>query len=59
MSSIFFKYLVDVEGHLKGLFWSDSQSQIDYAVFGDVVIFDSTYRTNKYNMPFVPFVGVK
>jgi len=54
----FFKYLVDVEGHLKGLFWSDSQSQIDYAAFGDVVIFDSTYRTNKYNMPFVPFVGV-
>ena len=48
-----------MEGHLKGLFWSDSQSQIDYAAFGDVVIFDSTYRTNKYNMPFVPFVGVK
>ncbi|WVZ84607.1 hypothetical protein U9M48_031629 [Paspalum notatum var. saurae] len=54
----FFKYLVDGEGHLKGLFWADSQSRIDYKAFGDVVVFDSTYRTNRYNMPFVPFVGL-
>jgi zinc finger SWIM domain-containing protein 3 len=49
----FFKYLVDADGHLNGLFWSDSQSLLDYEAFGDVVIFDSTYRTNRYNMPFV------
>ncbi|XP_047067091.1 protein FAR1-RELATED SEQUENCE 5-like isoform X2 [Lolium rigidum] len=54
----FFKYLVDREGHLKGLFWADSQSRRDYEAFGDVVVFDSTYRTNKYNLPFVPFVGL-
>ncbi|CAN6167958.1 unnamed protein product [Urochloa humidicola] len=54
----FFKYLVDTEGRLNGLFWSDSQCQLDYEAFGDVVIFDSTYRTNRYNMPFVPFVGL-
>ncbi|RLM75154.1 hypothetical protein C2845_PM15G08940 [Panicum miliaceum] len=54
----FFKYLVDADGHLNGLFWSDSQSLLDYEAFGDVVIFDSTYRTNRYNMPFVPFVGL-
>jgi hypothetical protein len=54
----FFKYLVDEDGHLKGLFWSDSQSRRDYEAFGDVVVFDSTYRTNKYNLPFVPFVGL-
>ncbi|PNT70062.1 hypothetical protein BRADI_2g04713v3, partial [Brachypodium distachyon] len=56
--NFFFKYLVDGEGHLKGLFWADSQSRLDYEVFGDVVVFDSTYRTNKYNLPFVPFVGL-
>ncbi|GAB2291065.1 hypothetical protein Dimus_038142 [Dionaea muscipula] len=29
-----------------------------YDYFGDVVVFDTTYRTNKYNMPFAPFTGV-
>ncbi|PUZ56833.1 hypothetical protein GQ55_5G369600 [Panicum hallii var. hallii] len=54
----FFTYLVDADGHLNGLFWSDSQSLLDYEAFGDVVIFDSRCRTNRYNMPFVPFVGL-
>ncbi|KAK1604441.1 hypothetical protein QYE76_028114 [Lolium multiflorum] len=54
----FFRYLVDKDDHLKGLFWCDSQSRLDYKAFGDVVVFDSTYRTNKYNLPFVPFVGL-
>ena len=35
-----------------GLFW------FDYAAFGDVIVFDSTYKTNRYNLPLVPFVGV-
>jgi zinc finger SWIM domain-containing protein 3 len=50
--------LVDKEGHVNGLFWSDSQCQLDYEAFGDVVIFDSTYQTNLYNMTFVPFIGL-
>ncbi|XP_026434337.1 protein FAR-RED IMPAIRED RESPONSE 1-like [Papaver somniferum] len=29
-----------------------------YKEFGDVVSFDTTYLTNKYNMPFALFVGV-
>jgi hypothetical protein len=40
------------------MFLSDSQSQLDYGVFGDVVVFDSTYRVSRYNLPFVPFIGV-
>ncbi|XP_028124104.1 protein FAR1-RELATED SEQUENCE 5-like [Camellia sinensis] len=31
----------------------DSKSRGDYAKFGDVLIFDSTYRTNAYKKPFV------
>lgn len=31
---------------------------MDYQSFGDVVVFDSTYRMNMYKMPFVPFVGM-
>jgi hypothetical protein len=57
-SEFFFKYSVDCEGRLKNLIWSDSQSQMDYGAFGDVVIFGSTYRVNQYNLPFVSFIGV-
>uniref|UniRef100_A0ACD5V4G4 Uncharacterized protein n=1 Tax=Avena sativa TaxID=4498 RepID=A0ACD5V4G4_AVESA len=54
----FFDYQVDSEGRLKNLFWCDGQSRMDYQSFGDVVVFDSTYRMNRYKMPFVPFVGL-
>ncbi|XP_066163756.1 protein FAR1-RELATED SEQUENCE 5-like [Oryza sativa Japonica Group] len=54
----FFEYETDEAGRLKRLFWSDPQSRIDYDAFGDVVVFDSTYRVNRYNLPFIPFVGV-
>uniref|UniRef100_A0A8I6Y6F0 Protein FAR1-RELATED SEQUENCE n=1 Tax=Hordeum vulgare subsp. vulgare TaxID=112509 RepID=A0A8I6Y6F0_HORVV len=54
----FSKYTTDSEGHLLNIFWADTQSRIDYDAFGGVVIFDSTYRVNKYNLPFVPFIGV-
>ncbi|XP_062227321.1 protein FAR1-RELATED SEQUENCE 5-like [Phragmites australis] len=54
----FFKYSVDDEGHLKKKIWADAQSQIDYHVFGDVIVFDSTYRVNRYNLLFVPFIGL-
>ncbi|XP_028053411.1 protein FAR1-RELATED SEQUENCE 5-like [Camellia sinensis] len=36
----------------------DSKSRADYAKFGDVLIFDSTYRTNAYKKPFVMLTGV-
>ncbi|XP_039122024.1 protein FAR1-RELATED SEQUENCE 3-like [Dioscorea cayenensis subsp. rotundata] len=29
-----------------------------YEAFGDVISFNTTYLTNKYDMPFAPFVGV-
>ncbi|XP_073005910.1 protein FAR1-RELATED SEQUENCE 5-like [Typha latifolia] len=54
----FFQYQVDTKGHLTNLFWCDCQSRIDYQVFGDTVVFDSTYRVNRYKMPFIPFIGV-
>jgi zinc finger SWIM domain-containing protein 3 len=54
----FFTYSKDEEDRLVNLFWSDGQSQIDYGAFGDVVVFDSTYRVNHYNLPFIPFIGV-
>ena len=31
---------------------------VDYGYFGDVICFDTTYRTNMYGQPFAPFIGV-
>nr|XP_051222104.1 protein FAR1-RELATED SEQUENCE 5-like [Lolium perenne] len=54
----FFEYDVDEKGRLRHMFWCDSQSHRDYQDYGDVLVFDSTYKMNKYKMPFVPFVGL-
>ncbi|PIA38288.1 hypothetical protein AQUCO_02800159v1 [Aquilegia coerulea] len=54
----FKKHQVNEKQQLTKLFWSDSQSQEDYKLFGDVLLFDSTYRTNRYGMPLVVFAGV-
>ncbi|XP_059639387.1 protein FAR1-RELATED SEQUENCE 5-like [Cornus florida] len=49
---------LDAEGRLANFFWRDGRSRLDYDYFGDVVVFDTTYRTNRYDMIFAPFVGV-
>ncbi|XP_074352631.1 protein FAR1-RELATED SEQUENCE 5-like [Apium graveolens] len=54
----FYEYQTNSDGHLTRLFWADVRGRRNYEVFGDVVSFDATYRTNKYGMVFVPFIGV-
>ncbi|KAF5475357.1 hypothetical protein F2P56_007166 [Juglans regia] len=46
------------DGRLKNVFWADPRSRAAYQYFGDVVTFDTTYLTNRYEMPFALFVGV-
>ncbi|XP_020245357.1 protein FAR1-RELATED SEQUENCE 3-like [Asparagus officinalis] len=36
----------------------DGRSREAYKEFGEAVTFDTTYLTNKYDMPFAPLVGV-
>ncbi|XP_028066530.1 protein FAR1-RELATED SEQUENCE 6-like isoform X2 [Camellia sinensis] len=48
----------DENGRMRNLFWADARSRAAYKAFGDFVSFDTTYLTNKYDMPFAPFVGV-
>ncbi|KAK3021760.1 hypothetical protein RJ639_045703 [Escallonia herrerae] len=43
---------------LRSVFWADGRSKEAYLQFGDVLVFDVTYKTNKFRMPFTPFVGV-
>jgi hypothetical protein len=40
------------------IFWSDGNSRRMYEMYGDCLSFDTTYKTNRYNLPFAPFVGV-
>lgn len=39
-------------------FGSHAKGREHYQEFGDVISFDTTYITNKYKMPFAPFIGV-
>ncbi|KAL3840675.1 hypothetical protein ACJIZ3_025266 [Penstemon smallii] len=55
---IFYKYCVDETGVLTRLFWCDGPSRAEYDAFGDVLVFDSTYKTNRYLYPLVIFSGV-
>ncbi|GKD90765.1 FAR1-related sequence 5-like protein, partial [Tanacetum coccineum] len=56
----YFYFAMDLskDGTLRSVFWADGRSRSFYCQFGDVVIFDTTYRTNKFSFPFAPFVGV-
>ena len=56
--NFFMKTQVDEDQRLKSIVWVDSRCLMAYKNFGDVVAFDTTYRTNRYSMPFVPFTGV-
>lgn len=42
----FFDYGVDLGGHLNKLYWADPVCRRNYDLFGDVVSFDATFRSN-------------
>ena len=48
---------LDEEEQIANIFWVDAKMLIDYAYFGDVVSFDTTFGTNKESRPFGVFVG--
>ncbi|KAH6820851.1 hypothetical protein C2S53_018663 [Perilla frutescens var. hirtella] len=56
-SGFYFEVEVDENDHLKSLFWADPIARRNFCAFGDVVSFDATYSTNKYNMIFAPFTA--
>ncbi|PWA95078.1 FAR1 DNA binding domain, Zinc finger, SWIM-type, MULE transposase domain, FHY3/FAR1 family [Artemisia annua] len=52
---------VDCKNYRRGLteFIGERDAQMrNYAAFGDVVSFDATFRSNRYNMVLVPFTGI-
>ncbi|XP_074265524.1 protein FAR1-RELATED SEQUENCE 5-like [Silene latifolia] len=48
----------DADNKLLNIFWSDARCRAMYKAFGDPSSFDSTFLSNRYQMPFCPFVGV-
>lgn len=56
--NFFYSIDFDGEGRLRNLIWADAMSRAAYKYFGDVVLFDTTYLTNDYNLPLVLFLGV-
>lgn len=49
---------VDKNGCVVNVFWADARAKAAYRHFGDAITFDTTYKKNKYMMPFVTFSGV-
>ncbi|XP_020249141.1 protein FAR1-RELATED SEQUENCE 5-like [Asparagus officinalis] len=54
----YFAMEVDHFGTLRSVFWADGRARASYLSLGDVVVFDTTYKTNQLSMPFAPFTGV-
>ncbi|XP_015959834.1 protein FAR1-RELATED SEQUENCE 5-like [Arachis duranensis] len=50
-------YTRTADNRLGSLFWADGEMMSDYQLFGNVLAFDSTYRSNKYRKPLVVFSG--
>ncbi|XP_078167981.1 protein FAR1-RELATED SEQUENCE 5-like isoform X2 [Carex rostrata] len=56
--SFYYTIQLDNDDQITNIFWADGRSLLDYEYFGDVICFDTTYKTNDYGRPFAIFVGV-
>ncbi|XP_076886053.1 protein FAR1-RELATED SEQUENCE 5-like [Bidens hawaiensis] len=56
--SFFYAVQGDDEQFTGNVFWADSKVRENYTYFGDTVTFDTTYRSNRYRLPFAPFTGI-
>jgi hypothetical protein len=54
----YYSFELDAKNKVRSIFWTDERCKISYQECGDCVSFDTTFLTNKYNLPFAPFVGV-
>ncbi|XP_044432036.1 protein FAR1-RELATED SEQUENCE 9-like [Triticum aestivum] len=56
-----FYYATEVDketNEVTALFWVDGRTRALYPKYKDCVFFDTTFCTNRYNLPFAPIVGV-
>jgi hypothetical protein len=48
----------DEDSTIRNIFWTDARARLDYALYGDFIHFNTTYRTNAYHMPFASLIGI-
>ena len=54
-----YEVLIDLEtDELQQAIWIFPEQKMNYCRFYDVVVFDNTYKTNRFGMPFGIFTGV-
>ncbi|CAM8941874.1 unnamed protein product [Rhodiola kirilowii] len=56
--AFFYAVQSEVDQNRSNVFWADPKARSNYAYFGDTVTFDTTYRYNRYRLPFATFTGV-
>ncbi|XP_052116452.1 protein FAR1-RELATED SEQUENCE 8-like [Arachis duranensis] len=56
--NFFFELELEEDQSIKLAFWADTRSRAACEYFGDVISFDTTYNTNRYNLVCGSFVGV-
>ncbi|KAK2649763.1 hypothetical protein Ddye_017252 [Dipteronia dyeriana] len=57
-TNFYCRFSTDEKDRLANIFWRDSHSLFEYQCFGDILVFDITYKTNAYAKPLVLFIGV-
>ncbi|CAH1427685.1 unnamed protein product [Lactuca virosa] len=54
-----FFYALEVDNsRLMSVFWADGRSRFSCTQFGDAVVFDTSYRSGSYSVPFASFYGI-
>ncbi|CAO2823503.1 unnamed protein product [Amaranthus hypochondriacus] len=56
--NFYFAIQGDHDPSIANIFWADAASRINYTYFGDTVIFDTSFRTKGYKVPFATFTGI-
>jgi hypothetical protein len=54
----FYATQLDATKAVRAIFWVDGRTRSLYPKYKDCVFFDTTFCTNKYNLPFAPIVGI-
>ena len=55
---LYYAMKTDEDSTIRSIFWTDVRARLDYALFGDFIHINTTYRTNAYNMPFASLIGI-
>ncbi|RYR29177.1 hypothetical protein Ahy_B01g053507 [Arachis hypogaea] len=56
--NFFFELKLEDDQSIKIAFWADARSRAACEYFGNVISFDTTHNTNRYNLVFGSFVGM-